>query len=208
MRNIDPTNATSSLVVVAKNMTSQDNGGSSLIEGWISQWEFWTFSTGWMCTGYTVKIFCDAKFASSFADNWVLQTKSSQHVLVDYCLASDEANNQERCGLHYMTHILAFICCCTFASCLMIGWVWTQYISRTKTEEEKKLNETMMTMGDTIYSFLLSPSKSQNHDDGDDGDAKPGSTFVRARRTTWQPKARVRWYKAITPLFWTISMVL
>ncbi|KAL7896164.1 hypothetical protein HDV63DRAFT_398161 [Trichoderma sp. SZMC 28014] len=208
MRNIDPTNATSSLVVVAKNMTSQENGGSSLIEGWISQWEFWTFSTGWMCTGYTVKIFCDAKFASSFADNWVLQTKSNHNVLVDYCLASDEANNQERCGLHYMTHILAFICCCTFASCLMIGWVWTQYIRRTKTMQGKMDNETMMTMGDTIYSFLHSPKRSQNYDDGDEGDAKPGSTFVRARRTTWQPKARVRWYKAITPLFWTISMIL
>jgi hypothetical protein len=208
MQNIDPTNATSSLIVVAKNMTSQANNNSTLLEGWISQWEFWTFSTGWMCTAYTQKIFCDATFASAFADNWVLQLKSGDTVLVDHCLAGDTANNQERCGLHYMTHILAFICCCTFASCLTVGWVWTQYVNETKTMQGKRQNETMMTMGDTIYSFLLSPNRNQNPDDGDEGDIKPGPTFVRTKRTTWQPKARVLWYQAVTPILWSISMFL
>ncbi|UKZ68983.1 uncharacterized protein TrAtP1_010003 [Trichoderma atroviride] len=65
----------------------------------------------------------------------------------------------------------------------------------------------MMTMGDTIHSFLASPERSQIHDE-DESETKFGSTYVRARKATWQPKARVGWYKAITPLSWAISIFL
>lgn len=201
-------NATSSIIVVAKNMSSQANNGSALMDGWISQWEFWTWSTGWICAAYTKTIFCDAAFASSFADDWALLLPDGRTIAVDHCLVSDDANNQERCGLHYTTHILVLICCCTFASCLIIGWTWKQCVYDTEAIQGKTQNRTMMTMGDSIHSFLASPDRSQNHDDEDEneGEVKSGSTFVRARRTIWQPKARVRWYQAITTLFWTISM--
>jgi hypothetical protein len=46
---VDPLTPSSNLIVVVSNVTTAQNNGSSLIDGWVSAWEMWFDSTSWIC---------------------------------------------------------------------------------------------------------------------------------------------------------------
>ncbi|UKZ52632.1 hypothetical protein TrVGV298_006413, partial [Trichoderma virens] len=200
-RSIDPLNATSSLIVVARNISSQMNNGSSLIDGWVSTWQPWTWSTSWICSAVSSSKYCNAEFASTFADHWEITSPGVHIVEVDYCLASDEADNEQRCGLHYSALILAFVCFFTFLSSLFTAFTWLQYRREVKSPENKEHAKTMVTMGDLVHSFLSEPS---NLTRDESNRVTPKSSFVEMKLGKWQPRKSVAWYKAINR--WVLAL--
>ncbi|KAK0390086.1 hypothetical protein NLU13_3659 [Sarocladium strictum] len=50
----NPLSATGSLLIVARNVTTADNGGGySLLHGWVSGWTGWASSSNWACSAST-----------------------------------------------------------------------------------------------------------------------------------------------------------
>lgn len=209
-RYIDPMTSTSSVIIVARNVSTAQNNGSSLIDGWVSGWEAWESSSSWICRAHQDRgrqKFCNWDFAKSFASNWTLSWPMG--VEVDHCLIGDEGSNRDRCGLHYSTHILAIVCACTFLESLMIYWTSTYHFRNIQTKEEKKSKRTMVTMGDAINSFLEHPHSYLDEPVADeDTPASPKPGTVEIRMTTWQAKPRVSWFKAISPWVWALSLTL
>ncbi|KAF2094484.1 hypothetical protein NA57DRAFT_46583 [Rhizodiscina lignyota] len=203
-RYINPLNSTSKLIVVAGNMSSLMNNGSSLIDGWVSAWQSWQTSAWWICSAQTQDQYnCNEEFAATFADHWQLLRRDQLRITVDHCLAGDEANNQERCGLHYSADILAFVCVCTLISSLLIGWTWFKHRHDVKAQKDKKNRRTMITLGDTIHNFLESPSST--HAESAAMTRKPD--FVEAKLAVWHPN-RIPWSGAITFPAWILSILL
>lgn len=111
---IDPMSATRALVVVAKNMTSEQNEGSSLIDAAVFGWNAdSSWASAWICLAYQKREpwdFCTWEWAQrEFADSWELQEPPVQ---VDSCLVGDSGDNSERCGLHYVRQTISYVSHC------------------------------------------------------------------------------------------------
>ncbi|KAL4798811.1 hypothetical protein BDV19DRAFT_385894 [Aspergillus venezuelensis] len=195
-RYTDPASVTSSLIVVARNVSSAQNGGSSLIQGWVSAWESWVSSAAWICRAYQrnpdsimscrtgdCPKFCSWEFAENFAGNWTLYWPI--WLQVDHCLVGDEG-------------------VCTFVEVLLIGLTFFQHWS-TRVKNVKGRERTMVTMGDVIDSFLdplLSTDEIlENH-------SCSARRTVVATVDTWQVKPSISWFKAVSIRAWTVSMFL
>lgn len=129
-RYINPLKATSSLVVVARNLTSILNGGSSFISGGNALQKNLYHSAGWMCSFYWTEeqkkhMFCGQQEIDKFANDWILHNPPD--VRVDHCLVGPSANNDERCGLHYGVYICIIVCVCTLLGALAVFWVWLDH---------------------------------------------------------------------------------
>lgn len=210
-RCVDPMTATSDVIVVASNMTSTQNNGSSLIDGAVSGWWTWDFSTTWICQAYYSPSgpwrFCNADFASTFADDWNLPSPGSR-VHVDYCLAGTQADNEQRCGMHYSMPILILVCVCTSLESLLIWYTWYQHRRAIKGPNGDHGATTMVTMGDLICSYLQRPESQTGPAQGKELDnlAKPGSFEVKT--VVWQTESRVSWHKVVRTRSWAISIGL
>jgi hypothetical protein len=193
---IDPLNATRALVVVALNVTSAQNNGSSLIYGGLSGcFDVWDRTNFWICQAYEVSgsRWCTLDWASTFVDRWVgtyaynsgPETPNST-ALIDYCLVGDPGDNSQKCAIHYSAYILPIVCAFTCLESLLIFWTWWKY-----------RGETMLTIGDAISTFLKEPDRATT---------PPRPVIVTEAR--WDPKDRISWFKVISIRIWAISLVL
>jgi hypothetical protein len=125
-------------------------------------------------------------------------------VLVDHCLVGDQGNNDERCGIHYSTHILIIVCFCTISEGMLIFWVW-RHQSAKATMDEKI---TMVTIGDAIANFLKKPDPVtvNTSDSSMENTARLGGIETRAE--TWPANSHSSWVTAIRGDVWGISLVL
>ncbi|KAG7410340.1 hypothetical protein Forpi1262_v017250 [Fusarium oxysporum f. sp. raphani] len=94
-RYVDPRNPTSELVVVASNVTTAQNNGSSLIDGGVVGWLGWEWSNAWICWAYQSDTwrYCNWEFAKTFANKWTLGQQRG--ILVDYCLVGEGGDNEK-----------------------------------------------------------------------------------------------------------------
>lgn len=184
-----------------------DNHGTSLLDGWISSWDgWWGWSNGWICLAYQADLqrqkYCTLEWSEIFVDNWTVGRRSP--IAVDYCLVSETANNEERCGLHYSTHVLIIVCVCIFLESLMILWTWGLYLNSSTNPDIKSAKRTMVTMGDAIHSFLEHPLA--------DGHNLMDSTIqgkkIRVNNERWTTRKLTRWYEAVSWCTWIVSGLL
>lgn len=211
---IDPLKSTRAVMVVARNMTSIQNNGSSLLDGWMSGWDYWDAGNYWVCSAYDpgeyTKI-CDRAWADGLVDDWIVgvggKSVGLPNVLVDYCLVGDAGNNEDRCGLHYSTYILAVVCTCTSLECLLVLWTGIYFRRNKEAGEAKRRRRTLITMGDAIGDFLYEPDY---HIDR----VSEGSVGVRASRATYQLRVmqwlgrRETWFTAVNTRTWIVSSIL
>lgn len=198
---IDPLNATRALVVVALNVSSAQNNGSSLIYGGLSGcWDVWDRSNFWICETHEVP-WCSLDRASTFVDPWVINygyNSEYPRLLIDYCLVGDPGDNSQKCAIQYNAYILPIVCACTFLESLLIIWTWLTY-----------RGETMLTIGDAISDFLKKPDVAMV--DLGTGNTIRATTKPRPVIVTnapWVPEHRISWFKVISIRIWTISLVL
>lgn len=202
---------TSDVVIVAKNLTSAQNNGSSLIQGWINglsstQWEYANF---WVCPANTHR-YCTLERALSFADNWQISTWEApkhQQATVDYCLIGEQADNDNRCGIHFSAPALGFVCICTIVGCILVVLVAT-------TQE----SNVIATIGDAIATFLENPEKITPIDE-EASDQPPqlrGSSaknlllttslsMVVAKSALWSPSPAIAWFHAVSRRGWIVT---
>jgi len=193
---INPLNATRALVVVALNVTSAQNNGSSLIYGGLSGcFDVWDRTNFWICQAYEVSKseWCTLEWASTFVDQWVVPYAYNSDpevpkstALIDYCLVGDPGDNSQKCAIHYSSYVLSIVCAFTSLESLLIFWTWW-----------KHQTQTMLTIGDAISDFLEKPDRVTT---------KPGPVIV--TEAPWDPKNRISWFKVISIRTWTISIVL
>lgn len=205
-RNVDPLKATASVIVVIRDTASTQNNGSSLMDGWVSGWQAWADSHTWVCNAqYRGNWYCDATFAATFGDNWKVSAGPNT-VSVDHCLVGPEANNEERCGLHYNAYIMGVVCVFAFLMVILIWVVWLQHV-RTKESDHGRSKRTLVTIGDAIASLLALP------EDTEDATKKPQSTkpqrnFTELVKGEWEVVPRTRWFKAVSIWTWIVSLCL
>lgn len=219
-RYVDPMTSSGSVIVVARDISSSKNNGSSLLDGWLSSWEVWTGSASWVCsTRYQPSWkYCSWSIAKEFADSWEVQLNvkslaGPDPVAVDYCLAGPQGDNRNKCGLHYSGHILGIVCGCTLVEALLICWVWLQY-RRACAEGPgaKRDSQPIITIGDAVQSFLV---RSDRHLPTAMGvfasealtplDSSLGPIYV--KETIWLSGSHVRWYRAVGSRAWCVSMM-
>ncbi|OTB05612.1 hypothetical protein M426DRAFT_260105, partial [Hypoxylon sp. CI-4A] len=184
---IDLLKSTRAVLVVAQNMTSVQNNGSSLLDGWMSGWDFWDAGNHWLCSVY------ESQEYSRVCDRMVGvggKAVGNPNVVVDYCLVGDEGNNDGRCGLHYSTYILGIVCGCTALECLLVFWTGRHFDRDKAAGKLKRPRRTLVTMGDVICDFLYEPDY---HIDG----VSEGST---GRRESW--------FTAVGAKTWIVSSIL
>ncbi|KAH7153761.1 hypothetical protein DER46DRAFT_560533 [Fusarium sp. MPI-SDFR-AT-0072] len=202
---VDPRNPTSELVVVASNVTTAQNNGSSLIDGGVVGWLGWEWSNAWICWAYQPDTwrYCNWEFAKTFASKWTLGQQRG--ILVDYCLVGEGGDNEKRCGFHYSTHVVTIVCICTFLETLLICLTAYHYSRQAKMKRDK---QALITSGDAIQSFLDIPRSPP--DQIMDGEAperhKQGN--VELVFAAWRTRPGIPWSKAISPSFWAISLIL
>ncbi|KAK7428354.1 hypothetical protein QQZ08_005111 [Neonectria magnoliae] len=204
-RYIDPREPTSPLIVVAGNVTTAQNNGSSLIDGGILGWLGWEWSSSWICWAYQTEVwrYCNWEFAKTFANQWTLGQQRG--VRVDHCLVGEGADNAERCGFHYSTHVVGIVCVCTLLESLLVCWTAFHHTRSAATKVEK---QTMITVGDAIQSFLDIPCKPTDQPVDDETSEPPKQGNVELALATWCTQPRISWFKAISPTVWAISLVL
>ncbi|KAL9116930.1 MAG: hypothetical protein Q9187_006539 [Circinaria calcarea] len=212
-RYVNPLTSTSSVIVVARNVSLVQNNNSSLIDGWVSAWESWRVSSEWICrlhqsTDPSKWKYCNAKFAESFADHWSLGQPGAWAVAVDYCLVGEEGNNQERCGLHYSWDILKIVCACAILASFVIFWTWLQIRHDDNHPKGKSYKRTVVTMGDAIHSFLESPSESDMDSTDQKHSTSRMSGFVEIGKMFWKTEHRIPWSKALSGWAWALSVLL
>jgi hypothetical protein len=208
-RYIDPMTATSSVIVVAQNVTSVQNNGSSLLDGWQSEWESWDMSTFWICSAYGGppwdRKFCNWDLMEQYADNWTLSWPSG--IQVDYCLAGVQGNNQDRRGFHYSMHICGVVCLFTCLECLLICWTLWYHSRQAPSKELKRNKRTIVTMGDAIQSFLQNP-----HLEGPTMEnplpKASSSERVEVRVARWWAEPSIPWLRAVSTRIWFTSLLL
>ncbi|KAJ7934369.1 hypothetical protein B0H13DRAFT_1591673 [Mycena leptocephala] len=199
---LDPLISTRSVLVVGKNLKSAQNNGSSLLDGWMSGWNFLDQGNYWLCAAYdpreTHKA-CTKQWADSLGDEWAVQVgprdSGIPNALVDYCLVGDAADNEGRCGLHHSTHIMIVVCVCIAVECMLILWTGLHFRKSGK----KKRGRTLVTMGDAISDFLEEPDVHIGNTTGHGG--------YRLSVVEWV-ECRVSWFKAASLRGWALLIVL
>ncbi|KAI1268502.1 hypothetical protein F5Y18DRAFT_423863 [Xylariaceae sp. FL1019] len=197
---IDPLRATADLVIVAANLTSVSNNGSSLVQGWVDGLasNLWNTATFWICDAYQKPghrvQFCNAEWAKSFEDQWTVRTWQAPHkqiVAVDYCLLGERGDNQERCGFHASIPLLSVVCFSTLLGVMLL------MAAKCVTRELALLR-----LGDVAASFLKS-----SKDSGVQVPSLGAATarrhvgtkrrMIRAQCTSWKPAKQISWLFAL-----------
>jgi hypothetical protein len=198
---INPLTVTRALVVVALNVTSAQNNGSSLIYGGLSGcWDVWSRSNGWICSANTESVwYCSLDRARTFVDQWAgTYSYITQYprALIDYCLVGDPGDNSRKCAIHYSAYILPIVCACTCLESLLIFWTW-----------RKHREETILTIGDAISNFLEHPDVAMV--DLGIGNSIRATTKPRPVIITEAPWVHedLSWFKFISVRIWIISLV-
>ena len=209
---IDPLKSTAALVLVASNMASGENNGSSLITGFVSGWSYtyteWAKSQNWICAAYAETQWCDLQRAETFVDQWAYGSRNSglRNVGVDYCLVGGSADNTSRCGLHYSVSLVAIVSALTLLESLLIFSVWLLHrrqlaVGGPSRNRERYGAKTMVTMGDAIGDFLREQSEINPEGPCSIGD-------IDIREALWSTKTDTSWFHAVSWTAWTVSMTV
>lgn len=146
---VDPLNSTSDVVLVAKNLTSAQNNGSSLIQGWINGLSSWDYASFWVCGGIRISPYCTRDLALSMVNDWTIATWEAPHhqqVEIDHCLVGGQADNNERCGFYFSSPAIGAVSIFT-----LVGYILIFFIGRTQADKP------LVTLSDTISTFLEAP---------------------------------------------------
>ncbi|RYP84308.1 hypothetical protein DL769_001223 [Monosporascus sp. CRB-8-3] len=205
---LNPLESTRAVLVVAQNMTTIHNNGSSLLDGWMAGWDDWDGSNYWLCSaydpGYYSKI-CTPQWADTL-DDWIVgiggKPEGLPNVVVNYCLVSDGANNEDRCGFHYSAHIMVIVCICTFLQCLFILWTGLYFRKYDPTEEVGRRRQSLVTVGDAIADFLHEPIAQDST-----GPNFAKGTAYQLHITRWE-EHRSYWFTAASTPTWAVSFIL
>lgn len=214
---IDPLSASSSLVVVASNVTSQQNDGVSLLDGWVSAWEQWPNSAEWICRAYQSGDpyewrYCSAEWTKTFPDPWVILVIdegwiTTTKLAVDYCLIGEKGKNEERCGLHVSLFIMVLVCVCTFLGALLVLAVERRHTRESK-DETPGFKRSLVTLGDAIHSFLEEPNGTVTATaiDTNNHETATASKFgcYELRKIEAEPRS-VPWARSTSTRTWIIS---
>ncbi|KAI0103195.1 hypothetical protein GGR51DRAFT_573390 [Nemania sp. FL0031] len=214
---VDPLKTTSDIVIVAQNITSSQNNGSSLLQGWINGLfsDGWEYANFWVCDAETpsttdVTRYCTLDWALSFADDWQLLTWEAPHqqaLAVDYCLIGEQADNSNRCGIHFSSPAIGFVSIFTW-----VGFLVIVFVVRLKDDKA------MATIGDAIASYLEHPEKVEAIDGTpNDGSGRIQYPFVKRSLscssgykmaimpTPWIPSRSVTWFRAVGRGTWIMT---
>jgi hypothetical protein len=205
-RYVDPRTPTNQLIVVAGNVTTAQNNGSSLIDGGVLGWLGWEWSNAWICQAYQPEVwrYCNWGFAKTFAKQWTLGQQRG--IQVDHCLVGEGSDNTKRCGFHYSTQVIAIVCACTLLETLLVCLTAYYYTRQARIGRDK---QALITSGDAIQSFLDTPRTTLEDQVVDKTTLElPKKRSVELALATWRTHPRIPWFKAISPIFWTISLVL
>ncbi|KAK8102321.1 hypothetical protein PG984_015467 [Apiospora sp. TS-2023a] len=213
-RFINPLTVSTSVIVVAQNMTSQQFNGSSLLDGWVSGWETWTLSATWICDAYQSSDLnhwrlCDSNWAKEFSNDWHLRWHDIWRIKVDHCLAGGNGDNEKRCGLHYSAYIWEIVCACTSLECLLVFVVWLRNRRDMKVDRGNKKHRTMVTIGDAIHSFLEYPDAANISEESGHGATTPtkGGGSIILKKARWVVSKRVSWLQAASMTVWILSYI-
>jgi hypothetical protein len=208
-RYIIPTTVTTSLIVVARNMTYQQNNASSLPDGWISTWDPWAESTGWICGAFSTDgRLCGLAWVQQFSARWKVIIPEHLVIDVDHCLVGEGGNNDEKCSLHYSSHILGIVSACTLIESILVFLVWFQH-RRDRPSQESWKSQTMVTIGDAIQSYLERPGTELPDANSEESGFSPTkSGYVVARKDIWRTQKDVSWIQAVSTSDWIISYIM
>jgi hypothetical protein len=183
-------------------MTSAQNNGSSLLDGWMSGWDtFWDTSNYWLCSAYSDPddMQYNKQWADSLENEWVVRVgpRSSgiPNILVDYCLVGAAADNEGRCGLHHSMHIMIVVCVCTAVEFMLILWTARHF----RKGEKKRCKRILVTMGNAISDFLEEPDVHINNTRKRCG--------YRLSVVEWV-ECYVSWFKAASLRLWALLIVV
>ncbi|KAF7177453.1 hypothetical protein CNMCM7691_005706 [Aspergillus felis] len=210
---VDPLNTTSDVILVAKNLTSAQNNGSSLVQGWINGLTSWDYANFWVCGGAQKdhahqNDYCTLDWALSLASNWTIATWEAPHyqeVEIDYCLIGGQADNKQRCGFHFSAPAMSAVSICTLIGCVLIFLV-----GRTQKEH------LMVTLGDAISTFLENPEPLPSDEVTIDDRRLHASflkriisgrtnTIVSPKPAPWSPYSSISWFHAMSRQRWLVS---
>ncbi|KAJ8128066.1 hypothetical protein O1611_g5572 [Lasiodiplodia mahajangana] len=214
---VDPLKTTSDIVIVAQNITSSQNNGSSLLQGWVNGLfsDGWEYANFWVCDAETssttdVTRYCTLDWALSFADNWQLLTWEAPHqqaLVVDYCLIGEQADNDNRCGVHFSSPAIGFVSLFTW-----IGFLVVVFVARLKDDK------TIATIGDAMASYLEYPEKVESISDDTSGRNQypfikrilsgSGGYRIAIRPTLWLPSPSVTWFHAVGRGTWIMTYMV
>ncbi len=137
------------VMVVAHNLTSARNNGSSLLDGWLCS----TYSAG----EYRER--CSEDWTDTIDGEWVVKITSTSiddpNVLVDYCLVGDAADVTKKCGLHYSPHLMDNATACTMLVAFLC--ILTGLDIRKQNALGNRRQQKLITLGVAIRNFLENP---------------------------------------------------
>ncbi|RYP80105.1 hypothetical protein DL770_006367 [Monosporascus sp. CRB-9-2] len=205
---LNPLESTRAVLVVAQNMTTIHNNGSSLLDGWMAGWDDWDGSNYWLCSAYDPGEYskiCTPQWADTL-DDWIVgiggKSEGLPNVVVNYCLVSDGANNEDRCGLHYSAHIMVIVCICTFLECLFILRTGLYFRKYDPTEGVGRRRQSLVTVGDAIADFSHEPIAQDNT-----GPKIAKGTAYQLHIRQWEEN-RSYWFTAVSTPTWAVSFIL
>ncbi|KAI1660678.1 hypothetical protein F4813DRAFT_378961 [Daldinia decipiens] len=209
---LNPLKSTRSVLVVAHNMTAEHNNGSSLLDGWVSGWDYWDAGNYWLCSAYDPGEYskvCSSEWADTLDDGWVVgKSAGFPNILVDHCLVGDEGNNEERCGLHYSLHIMIIVCICSSLQCLLVLWTNIYFRRYSPSGESGRRRRVLITIGDAITDFLYEPSTEINEErEGQTGSNTAKGDFYQLRLTQWN-EYQSYWFTAVSIRTWTTALIM
>lgn len=211
-RYVNPFQATSSVIVVTADLSTTQNAGSSLIDAWISAYDSINGNMNWLCTSYAYTSpsgwkYCTVEWSETVVDEWLIGYGPKR--VVDHCLVSTEADNNQRCGLHYSGPVVGLVLALTLVQSMMMFWVslstWRDGCAKIK--KNRLPQQTMLTIGDAIGNFLANPDYLLS-DVSDTTHSQTGTSRVVFKAEIWEVKRRIVWFSAVATSGWIISLSL
>jgi hypothetical protein len=199
-------------VVVVTNKSSSDNNNSTLL-GTFSL-NSWPFEDLWVCASPYIgsKLHrggCTKGYMKQFSTNWTVVyngapwyvpatgSEDRNAVLALSCLSGGVHTENNKCGLHFSTPIMVFVCVLNLVKFLSV--CWTAYYNR--------YTEPLATPGDGVMSLLRNPDVHTQGMSTKSKDEILQGTHWSSRPKIWDPQ-RARWYRAASRRRWLVVLTL
>lgn len=195
-------------VVVITNKSSSQNDNSTLLGSYnISDFPD---GGGWVCSSPYIspKVGaggCTTWFMNQFRTNWtVLYAGRStwgsgdpREALVLSCRSAGVHTEDNKCGVHYSTSIMIFVCVLNLLTCSLICWT-AFYAGKS---------ELLVTAGDALASFLQTPDVHTQGMSTRSKDEFQKSSHWNSEPKRWNPQKN-RWYRAAGLRRWVTALIL
>lgn len=195
-------------VVVITNKSSSQNHNSTLL----GSFDLRKFPKDgfWICASPYIGFKagdggCTKWFMNQFRTNWtVVYNGESRYVPGDRdavlalsCYSGGVHTEDNKCGLHFSTSIMIFVCALNLIKCLLI--CWTRYYVRN--------SELLVIPGDAIVSFLQTPDVHT-----EDMSTKSKDDFQKRSHWSSEPKRwnpqKTRYYRAAGLRRWVATLIM